>query len=238
MLMSQYRIHIQILVLILLVLAGCLQLVYAGQVHIHGFAGSFSFPVKSLKEARWDTVIHQQYDFSCGSAAVATLLTYHYEMPVKEATVFETMFQAGNQAKIRNEGFSMLDMKRFLDSRGLHSDGFRMSLDQLIKIGVPAIVLVNTQGYKHFVVVRGMRDNTMLLADPAIGSIAVPREQFEAIWDGTVLAARARIQVARESFNSMRDWEAWPTAPIGAGVDRSGLGMFVLSLPGQNELGR
>lgn len=206
--------------------------------YINGFAGSFSLPVKSLKEARWDTVINQHYDFSCGSAAVATLLTYHYDIPVAEAEVFEVMYRHGNQDKIRQEGFSMLDMKRYLDSRGLHSDGFRMGLDQLVKIGVPAIVLVNTQGYKHFVVVRGLRDDTILLADPAIGSIAVPRQQFEAIWDGTVLAARARIQIARENFNTLRDWEPWPTAPIGEGVNRDGLGMFVLSLPGRNELGR
>jgi uncharacterized protein len=211
---------------------------HGGQVHISSFAGSFSVPVKSLKEARWDRVIRQQYDFSCGSAAVATLLSYHYETPMDEAQVFQAMFRAGDQAKIQAEGFSMLDMKRFLDNQGLHSDGFRMSLDQLVQIGVPGIVLVNTQGYRHFVVVRGLRDDRVLLADPAIGSITVPRAHFEQIWDGTVLAARGNIQVARENFNSIQDWEPWPTAPITRGMNRTGLGMFVLSLPGRNEFGR
>ncbi len=224
--------------LILLLLAGQAGHALGGQVLIQGFTGSFLVPVQSLKEARWDTVIRQQYDFSCGSAAVATLLSHHYGIKVDEAEVFQAMFQAGDQAKIRAEGFSMLDMKRFLDSQGLQSDGFRMSIDQLLKIGVPGIVLVNTQGYRHFVVLRGMRDGTILLADPAIGSITVPRAQFESIWDGTVLAARANLQVARNHFNSIRDWEPWPRAPITRGVDRSGLGMFVLSLPGRNELGR
>lgn len=224
--------------LMLLLIAGQAGHALGGQVLIQGFTGSFVVPVKSLKEARWDTVIRQQYDFSCGSAAVATLLSHHYGIKVEEADVFQTMFQAGDQAKIRTEGFSMLDMKRFLDSHGLQSDGFRMTLDQLLKIGVPGIVLVNTQGYRHFVVLRGMRDGTILLADPAIGSITVPRAQFESIWDGTVLAARANLQEARSHFNSIRDWEPWPRAPITRGVDRSGLGMFVLSLPGRNELGR
>jgi hypothetical protein len=58
------------------------------------------------------------------------------------------------------------------------------------------------------------------------------------MWDGTVLAARAKMQVARGNFNTLRDWESWPTAPINEGMDRAGLGMFVLSLPGRNELGR
>lgn len=229
---------IPLFVIALLVLVSGLQVAAAGEAHIQGVAGTISFPVKSLKEARWDSVIRQHYDFSCGSAAVATLLTYHYQMPHDEDVVFKAMFQQGNQDEIRKEGFSMLDMKQFLDSKGLHADGFRMGLDQLVKIGVPAIALVNTQNYKHFVVVRGLRGDSILLADPAMGSIVIPRKQFEEIWDGTVLAARARIQLARENFNTLRDWETWPTAPIRQGVDRAGLGMFVLSLPGLNELGR
>lgn len=217
--------------------AGCVP-AQAGVVSIPGVGGSPTVPVNSLQELRWETVIRQQYDFSCGSAAVATLLTYHYDMPVNEAEVFKTMYRAGNKEKIQAEGFSMLDMKRFLDSKGLHSDGFRMGLDKLVDIGIPAIVLVNTNGYKHFVVVRGLRGETVLLADPAIGSIAISRQEFERIWDGTVLAARGKIQVAKRHFNTLRDWDAWPTAPISKGVDRTGTGMFLLSLPGSNELGR
>src|SRR3546814_4518007 len=88
----------------------------------------------SLKEKRWTNVVRQQYDFSCGSAAVATLLTYHYEMPTDEARAFEEMFVRGDQAKIQAEGFSMLDIKQFLDRRGLQSDGFSMTLDKLAEI--------------------------------------------------------------------------------------------------------
>src|SRR3546814_10919743 len=75
----------------------------AGPAVIQGAGGSFSIPVTSLKEKRWTNVVRQQYDFSCGSAAVATLLTYHYETPVDEARAFEEMFVRGNQAKIRSE---------------------------------------------------------------------------------------------------------------------------------------
>ena len=212
--------------------------VTAGRVNVPGFSGNFTVPASSLKEARWESVVRQQYDFSCGSAAIATLLSFHYDRQVSEAEVFETMFRAGNQDKIRADGFSMLDMKKYLDDVGLRSDGFRMNLDQLSGIGVPAIALVNTNGYRHFVVVRGMREDDVLLADPAIGSIKVPREHFEAIWDGTVLASRDSLMVARENFNAERDWRVWPKAPLRQAPDRAGLGMFLLSLPGRNELGR
>ena len=51
----------------------------------HG--GAYTLKVTSLKEARFRTTVPQQYDFSCGSAATATLLTYQYGHPVSEKDV-------------------------------------------------------------------------------------------------------------------------------------------------------
>jgi len=211
----------------------------AGPAVIQGAGGSFSVPVMSLKEKRWTNVVRQQYDFSCGSAAVATLLTYHYETPIDEARVFEEMFVRGNQPKIQAEGFSLLDMKQFLDRRGLKSDGFRMTLEKLADIGVPAIVLINTGGYRHFVVIKGIKAERILVADSAFGTTIWPRDRFEAAWGGgIVLAAREGIEVAQENFGDIPDWQIRPKAPIGQGVDRSGLATFTLTLPGLHEFGR
>jgi len=168
---------------------------------------------------------------------LATLLTYHYEVPVNEETVFRAMYRKGDRDKIHTEGFSMLDMKRYLDARGLQSDGFRMSLDKLASIGVPGIVLVNTKGYRHFVVIRGVDDKRVLLGDPAAGNIAISREDFEKIWGGAVLAAREERDIARRYFNNERDWDSWPSARLDQGGDQLGLGTFLLTLPGPRELG-
>lgn len=210
----------------------------AGQLRLHAFPGAFTTPVESRSESRWQTVIRQQYDFSCGSAAVATLLSYHYATPTGEDTVFREMYAAGDQDKIRAEGFSMLDMKRFLDRRGLQTDGFRMELDKLAVLQVPAIVLVNTRGYRHFVVVRGVEADRVLLADPAAGNVAITRSEFERIWNGVALAARGRLDIARAHFNLARDWDDWPRAPIQASGRQADMGMLLLNLPGRLELGR
>ena len=42
----------------------------AGSTLVQGAGGTFNLNVTSLKELRWKNVIRQQYDFSCGSAAV------------------------------------------------------------------------------------------------------------------------------------------------------------------------
>lgn|SRR5512138_767463 len=212
---------------------------WAGPAVIQGAGGSFRVPVMSLNEKRWTNVVRQQYDFSCGSAAIATLLTYHYDMPVQEAQVFEEMFVRGDRPKIQAEGFSLLDMKHYLDRRGLKSDGFRMTLDKLADIGVPGIVLMNTGGYRHFVVIKGIEADRILVADPAFGTTIWPRDRFEAAWgNGIILAAREGIEVAQVHFGDIPDWQIRPKAPIGQGIDRSGLGSFTLTLPGRHELGR
>src|SRR3546814_1255924 len=79
-------------------------------------SGSYAIHVTSLKEARFKTTVPQQRDFSCGSAAVATLLTYQYGQPVTEAEVFRYMYDHGDQARIRKEGFSLLDIRGYLQS--------------------------------------------------------------------------------------------------------------------------
>lgn len=232
------RIVLAKLALLILPIAGGISAAQAGQVVISYPFGAFHVETKSLWELGWDRVVRQQYDFSCGSAAVATLLTYHYERPTTEAQVFEAMIRNGDKRKIQTHGFSMLDMKRYLDHAGLDSDGFKIALDDFINIGLPAITMVNTNGYRHFVVIKGIDEDNILVGDPAAGTVVLPKENFAKIWTGTVLGARNKLQVARQNFNHQGDWSVRPEAPLGNSMQRSGLGTSLLTLPGRNELGR
>ncbi|MEE9397966.1 MAG: C39 family peptidase [Methylococcales bacterium] len=226
-------------VFIITVTATLVSTVVAEPLRLNGFSGAFNIPVQSRKEMKWNNVVQQQYDFSCGAAAIATLLTYHYDHPTTEDRVFKIMFNKGNKQQIRTIGFSMLDMKLYLDALGLKSDGFRMTLEKFAKIGVPGITMINTKGYNHFVVVKGVKGNRVLVADPALGTRVIPREDFEQQWNGAILAARESIQIARQHFNETRDWQIHAKSPLSAGVDRSGLGSYSLSLPqGLHEFGR
>ncbi|MGJ4730545.1 C39 family peptidase [Luteimonas sp. SDU101] len=199
------------------------------------YGGGYSVPVTSLKEARFRSTVRQQYDFSCGSAAVATLLTYQYGMPVDEAEVFRHMYATGDQARIRAEGFSLLDMRRYLASRGFQADGFQVPLDKLLDQGLPAIVLINDHGYRHFVVVRGLRQGRVLVADPARGTRSIPRRDFERIWDNRVLfVVHNRRELA--SFNQARDWNLAPAAPLEAGIQRQGLQDVVIPRRGPGDI--
>jgi uncharacterized protein len=196
--------------------------------------GDVVMPVTSMRQARLASTLLQQYDFSCGSAAIATLLTHHYDSPVSEATVFEQMYRNGDQQKIRREGFSLLDMKRFLQSRGFEADGFEQPLDKLAESRVPAIVLINESGYLHFVVVKGLRGERVLIGDPANGTRAVSRAAFMASWQsGLLFVVHNRMETAR--FNLAADWQAAPQAPLAAGVKRDSLSGVTLSKHGPGD---
>lgn len=206
-----------------------LAMALASQTHAVDMAaggGPIFIPVKSLQEARFQDTLRQQYDFSCGSAALASLLTFQYGLKTTEATAFEFMFANGDQEKIRREGFSMLDMKHYLGAQGFDADGYEVPLDKLAQTHVPAIALINDGGYHHFVVVKGLRAGRVLVGDPSRGTRLMAREDFDAVWSDRVLFvihAQHRSDVRQAVFNAADEWARTPLAPVGSGIDRTGL---------------
>lgn len=218
--------RIAAMAMITIVLAGAPLLGNAAELKLSGLggghAGLFSVPVLSLQEAKFHRVVRQRYDFSCGSAALATLLTYHYAHPVTEQQVFKYMWLRGNQQKIRAEGFSLLDIKQYLDAHGFRADGFRTTLDKLKQVAVPAIVLITDHGYHHFVVVTGLRAHQVLLADPAIGARVMSAVEFKQLWRNGIVFAITN-QRADALFNAHADWSAEKLAPLGSAISRQSL---------------
>ena len=190
--------------------------------------GGFRVNVASLKEARYQTTTRQQFDFSCGSAALATLLTYHYDYPISEQLAFEEMFRDGDRERIRRDGFSLLDIKRFLATRGFAADGFELPLEKLAEAGFPAIVLLVENGYRHFVVVKGLQGDRVLIGDPAGGTRAMGRGRFDAAWQNHLLFV-IHGAPGKPRFNMAADWRLAPQARPADAIERDSL--LRLTLP-------
>lgn len=144
-------------------------------------------PVRSLLEMRQKNVVVQQWDTSCGAAALATLLKYQHGLPVSEKEIAEAMLRTGDALKVKvRGGFSLLDMKRYADARGLEGAGFlQLDVDDLLEMA-PAIVPITTRGYPHFVVVTGRAGGRVFLADPAFGNRTMDVEAFKSAWTGNI----------------------------------------------------
>lgn len=202
---------------------------HADEITVVDPAGAgYAMHVTSLKEARFKRTVKQQYDFSCGSAAVATLLTYQYNYPMNEQTAFAQMWENGNQEKIRRQGFSLLDIQRFLEAHGFVADGYNLPLQTLAKTNTPAIVLISENGYHHFVVVKGLRNGRVLVGDPATGTRPISQASFEQKWQDHVLfVIHNKPELA--VFNDPGDWRVAPSAPLSTGINRDGL--YYVTIP-------
>ena len=214
---------------VLLALAGA-----AGALEIAAGGAPVGLQIRSLKQVRFQATLRQQYDFSCGSAALATLLSHHYGYPTDEAAIFEQMFRDGDHAKIRREGFSLFDMKKFLATRGFGADGFQQPLAKLAEAGLPAIVLITEKGFQHFVVIKGVAHGRVLLGDPASGTRSMSLEHFHEVWRGQLLFVIHQYP-GTVRFNAAADWVAAPRAPLSAGIARDGLDLITRAVHGPGD---
>ncbi|ANJ66942.1 peptidase [Halothiobacillus diazotrophicus] len=146
-------------------------------------------PVISMQERRYLNVVRQQYDFSCGAAALATILRYAYGLRLGEETVLSGMLGVANPELVRTRGFSLLDMKEYLAELGYRGRGYRIDLARLESIHVPTIVLMNVNGYNHFVVLKSVSDGYVHIADPALGNRRYPLAKFLETWPSRTIFA-------------------------------------------------
>jgi uncharacterized protein len=205
------------------VAASIASLAQGAELDAGGASGRLAVQVVPFDRLSFGATIRQGRDFSCGAAAVATLLTFHFDAPTTEEEAFAQMWSDGDQALIRAQGFSLLDMKTFLATRGYEADGFRVSLDELLRAELPAIALVTIEGYRHFVVVKGIQNERVAIGDPARGTRVLSRSEFEAMRDDILFVIRSHPKSGRAHFNRARDWTSGPRAPLASarrpGVD-------------------
>lgn len=194
----------------------------AGSVVVPALGGINVSGIESIRERAFSRTVHQQFDFSCGSAAVATLLTYQYGDPITEHDVFQAMWEHGDQEKIRHDGFSLLDIKRYLDARGYQSNGYEVPLEKLMENSVPAIMLISDHGYNHFVVVKGLSKDRVLLGDPSAGARVMSRERFQGMLVTPIVFVITN-QRQRAIFNGRTDWRTEPVAPLGTAMSTARL---------------
>jgi len=144
-------------------------------------------PVRSMLEMREQSVVVQKFDLSCGAAALGTLLNFQFGDHVGEKEIARGLIRRKEYIEqpelVRlREGFSLLDMRRYVATRGYIGIGYgKLEMADLLKLA-PIIVAVSPLGYNHFVIFRGMIGDRVLLADPAFGNRTMSREKFEQIW--------------------------------------------------------
>ena len=197
-----------VLLAALMFLAGVIE---AAQMPIAAMPGGTLVykPVQSLRERRFADLVQQKTDFSCGAAALATILKQAYWLDVDEHQVIEGMLAHSDQDTVKVQGFSMLDMKRYVESIGMRARGYRVEPGTLEKVTIPVVVLMDIRGYKHFVVLQRIDKGWVYIGDPVLGHKRYKFDDFLKGWNGIIFAV---IGPGYDKANALLD----PPAPLTA----------------------
>lgn len=163
--------------------------------------------VRSFLEIRQENVVLQEWDLSCGAASLATLLAFQHGDPIPERDIAMAMLRATEAELVKQRlGFSLLDLKRFLESRGYAGDGYGdVGLADLVDLA-PAIVPIRIYDYDHFVIFRGLAAGRAVLADSAYGNRTMLAGHFLDVWRGQIaFVVRRPDQPPHENLLALQD---------------------------------
>lgn len=161
-------------------------------------------------------IVKQHRDYSCGAAALATVLTYFYEDAVsEEALLRQTMDYRDSLVKNGVDdpavaqflGLSFSDMAMLARSRNYPVLGVDVAYSDLKSLAVPVIVALNLDGRAHFSVLRSIDDHDrVFLADPSWGNLQLSRSEFLASFSQGAVGERGRALIvgARDEVGGKR----------------------------------
>lgn len=146
-------------------------------------------PIRTLKDMRDEGVVRQRWDMSCGAAALSTILTYDFNDNTPEAAIVVWILHRVDPVRIRARGgFSLLELKHFAQARGYNAEGFSgMSLEDLAAEKAWVITPIHFKTFDHFVVVKGIVGDRVILADPGFGNVTMRTSRFVKIWKNGIV---------------------------------------------------
>lgn len=169
-------------------------------------------PVMAYNQIRFDGIVRQVFDFSCGAASMATLLNGVYGESYKEVELLDRVraqYDDAGWAVKRDEGLSLSDLVFLANSAGYEAQGAKISLAQLLKVKAPVIVHLNKGKFLHFSVFRGVKDGTVLMADPITGRTRYSPREFAEQYTGYALAVWKKDEPIPEDYALFTGAEDW-----------------------------
>ena len=140
-------------------------------------------------------IVMQKRDYSCGAAALATILRYFWCDPVGETNVLVAIGDVLTAEEIQDrvkKGMAISDLRRAAVKMGYLSSIGTMSFQDLCGSRVPLIVPLKLKEYDHFVVYRGVCGNRVYLADPIRGNVRPTIAEFCCQWQKNAILAVAK----------------------------------------------
>jgi uncharacterized protein len=146
----------------------------------------------TYQELKYADIVRQRLDFTCGGAALATMLSHYWGRPTPEEEILN-IFRARYpdpkvwQTKIK-DGFSFDDIAFATEVLGYEAAGAKVPIDELAAMNAPVIIHMNKGKFQHFVVLTKAHGDVFYIADPIVGKVALERPEFEQQYTGSAMA--------------------------------------------------
>jgi len=158
----------------------------------------------------------------CGAASLAMVLGYHGRHVPLEVLRYE--------CGVTRDGSSASNVLKAARHFGMKARGFKMEIQGLAKVPLPAILFWN---FNHFVVLEAVAGDSFRINDPAMGRRTVPHAEFDEAFTGVVLVLEKgdAFQAAGQAASP------WRSLAQRVGAERSGFAFaavltLALALPG------
>jgi predicted double-glycine peptidase len=139
---------------------------------------------------RDQNVVLQEFDYSCGAGALATLMRFYFGENVTEEGILLSILGSMSREEVEDReknGLSLLDLKLFAERLGYQAAGVRLNYSSLPQLKGPVLIHLENKEYRHFAVLRGVRGDRIYLADPSRGNIRMSADRFAKEWSGVAL---------------------------------------------------
>ena len=165
--------------------------------------------VPSWKELQRRNIVMQTHDYSCGAAALATVIRYYWNDPVGELHIIEGILRTLSPDEVKDRmkhGLAISDLRRAAVQMGYLSTIGTMSFERLSQARVPLVVPLKIKQYDHFVVYRGIADGRVYLADPIRGNVRPTIAEFCQQWqkNAILVVAKPGVMPPTQSRLSIR----------------------------------
>ncbi len=188
--------HIYIILLAGMMLYGCdthLNTTYISENSFISFSNGksrYRLPVRTWVDFRDQYVVIQQFDYSCGAAALATLMRYYFDDDVSEEEILLTILNSLTNEEIRDRekfGLSLLDLQHCARRKGYQAVAVKLAYNNIQLLQGPILIHLEREGYKHFAILKGVNGDRVYIADPSRGNIRMSVYCFAEEWSGTAL---------------------------------------------------
>lgn len=150
---------------------------------------------RSFITRRFDGVVGQTADFTCGAASIATILTYYWKRPTGEIEVLDLIRSryTDEQWKSREgNGVSFDDMIFAAKKLGFQADGAELPIEDLPKLAAPVILHLDKGKFQHFSVLRKAHSDVFYMADSIVGQTVLTQADLRSYYTGKALAIAKR----------------------------------------------